>query len=65
MPVSDDPDELMMERAIAEKDPLRMPKTLDRIEWRLMYGEFGIPTAVWFLGGIIIVLLSLILWRIW
>jgi len=65
MSVSDDPDEYRMERDLQEKDPLRMPRTLDRIEWRLMYGEFGTPTGVWFLGWTIIALLGLILWRIW
>lgn len=55
----------MMERAIARKDPMRVPDALEKIEWRLMYGEFGMPTGFYVMCWIIIALLGAIAWRLW
>ena len=44
---------------------MRTPDALERIEWRLMYGEFGVPRGVYVMGITIIVLLGLIVWRLW
>jgi hypothetical protein len=59
--MTDDPDELRYEQAIARKDPMRVPDSLERIDWRLQY---GIPELK-LIGWIIVVLLALILWRVW
>jgi hypothetical protein len=63
--MDEDADEYRLRKAEERADPMRMPDTVDRIEWRLMYGEFGTPNGIWFLGWTIIALLGLILWRIW
>jgi len=60
-----DPDELMLEEAERRADPRRVGDTLERIEWRLQYGEYGGLLGIKLIGGIIVVLLALILWRLW
>ena len=59
--MTDDPDELRYEQAIARKDPAIAIAAIEEIEVHLRY---GIP-SIKFLGWIIVVLLILILWRIW
>ena len=59
--MTDDPDELRYEHAIARKDPTIAIAAIEEIEVNLRY---GIP-SIKFLGWIIVVLLTLILWRIW
>ena len=56
-----DPDELEYEEHVARHDPLRMPDSIDRIDWRLQY---GIP-ELRFVGWVIVAMLGLILWRVW
>lgn len=60
-----DPDEFMLEEAESRADPRRVGDVLERIEWRLQYGEFGGLLSLKLIGWIIIVLLALILWRLW
>ena len=59
--MTDDPDELRYEQSINEKDPASRYRLLNEIEIHLRY---GIP-SIKFLGWVIVVLLSLILWRLW
>lgn len=59
--MSEDPDELRAENEAMHRNP---PDVLERIEWRLMYGKYEVP-GLYLVGGIIIALLALILWRIW
>lgn len=59
--MTDDPDELRYEQAIRRKDPEVALAAIEGIEALLRY---GIPN-IKLLGWIIIVLLTLILWRIW
>ncbi len=59
--MTDDPDELRYEQAISQKDPAIAIAAIEEIEVHLRY---GIP-SIKLLGWIIIVLISLILWRIW
>ena len=59
--MTDDPDELRYKQAIGRKDPAVAIAAIEEIEVHLRY---GIP-SIKFLGWIIIVLLTLILWRIW
>ena len=59
--MTDDPDELRYEQAIRRKDPAVAIAAIEEIEVHLRY---GIP-SIKFLGWVIIVLLTLILWRIW
>ena len=59
--MTDDPDELRYEQAISRKNPEVAIATIEEIEVHLRY---GIP-SIKFLGWVIIVLLTLILWRIW
>lgn len=63
--MTDDPDELMLEEAERRADPRRVGDVLERIEWRLQYGEFGGPTGIKLALWIIAILLALILWRLW
>ena len=56
-----DPDELKYEQAISQKDPEIAIAAIEEIEVHLRYGIPSIKLLAW----IIIVLLSLILWRIW
>ena len=60
-----DPDELMLEEAERRADPRRVGDTLERVEWRLQYGQYGTPLALKLLGWTIVALLVLILWRLW
>ena len=59
--MTDDPDELVYEQAIREKDPAVAIAAIEEIEVHLRY---GIP-AIKLLGWVIIILLALILWRVW
>lgn len=59
--MTDDPDELRYEQAIQKRDPAVAIAAIEEIEVHLRY---GIP-SIKFLGWVIIVLLTLILWRIW
>ena len=59
--MTDDPDELMYEQAIRKKDPAVAIAAIEEIEVHLRY---GIPSLK-LLGWIIVVLLTLILWRLW
>lgn len=59
--MTDDPDELRFEQAIHRKAPDVAIAAIEEIEVHLRY---GIP-SIKFLGWIIIVLLTLVLWRIW
>jgi hypothetical protein len=59
--MTDDPDELRYEQAIKNRDPAIAIAAIEEIEVHLRY---GIP-SIKFLGWVIIVLLTLILWRIW
>lgn len=59
--MTDDPDELLFEQAVAAKDPAVAIAAIEGIEVHLRY---GIPTLK-FLGLTIVVLLALILWRVW
>lgn len=63
--MADDHDELMLEEAERRADPSRSGNALERIEWRLMYGEYGTPLGIKIIGYTIIALLALIVWRIW
>lgn len=60
-----DPDELMLEEAERRADPRRVSDVLERIEWRLQYGEYGGLLGLKVIGWILVVLLALILWRLW
>ena len=59
--MTDDPDELRYEQAISRKDPEIAIAAIEEIEVHLRYGIPSIKLLAW----IIIVLLSLILWRLW
>ena len=59
--MTDDPDELRYEQAVKKRDPATAIAAIEEIEVHLRY---GIP-SIKFLGWIIIILLSLILWRTW
>jgi len=59
--MTDDPDELRYEQAIARRDPEAAIAAIEEIEVHLRY---GIP-AIKLLGWGIIILLALILWRVW
>ena len=59
--MTEDPDELMHEQAIARKNPETASAAIEEIEVHLRY---GIP-ALKLLGWAIIIMLGLILWRIW
>ncbi len=59
--MTDDPDELRMEQALARKDPARAGDALEAIEAHIRY---GLPTLK-LIGWLIVVLLGLVLWRIW
>ena len=65
MTLSSDPDERQLEEAETRADPRRVGDILERIEWRLQYGEVGVPASFKFIGCVIMILLALILWRIW
>lgn len=60
-----DPDERALEELERRSDPRRVGDVLERIEWRLMYGEYGgltaIKIALWVIAG----MLALILYRFW
>ncbi len=36
--MTEDPDEYLIEQEIARKDPMRVPDSLESIDWRLQYG---------------------------
>ena len=57
----DDPDELKYEHAIQQRDPAIAIEAIEEIEVHLHYGIASLKLIGW----LIIVLLSLILWRIW
>lgn len=59
--MTNDPDELRYEHAISQKDPAVAIAAIEEIEVHLRYGIAHIKL----LGWIIIVLLTLILWRVW
>lgn len=59
--MSDDPDELMHEHWVSDRDPARAIAAIEEIEVTLRYGMPGLK----FIGWSIVVLLALILWRIW
>ncbi len=59
--MTDDPDELKYEQAIRQKDPAIAIAAIEEMEVHLRYGIARLKL----LGWIIIVLLTLILWRIW
>lgn len=59
--MTDDPDELRYEQAVKKRDPEIAIAAIEEIEVHLRY---GIP-SIKFLGWVIIILLTLILWRIW
>ena len=59
--MTDDPDQLKYEQAISQKDPAIAIAAIEEIEVHLRH---GIPSLK-LLGWIIIVFLTLILWRIW
>jgi hypothetical protein len=59
--MTEDPDELRYEQAIRQNDPAVAIAAIEEIEIHLRYGIQSIK----FLGWVIIVLLTLILWRIW
>ena len=63
--MTDDPDELMMEKELARKDPVRIIAELrDVLNDTEIHLRYGIP-RITLIGWLIIALLSLILWRIW
>lgn len=59
--MTDDPDELRYERAIGRNDPTAAIAAIEEIEVHLRYGISSLKFLAW----VIVVLLSLILWRIW
>jgi hypothetical protein len=59
--MTDDPDELRYEQEVRRKDPAVAIAAIEEIEVHLRYGIQSIKL----LGWIIIVLLTIILWRIW
>ena len=59
--MADDPDEYMLRKAMERADPMRVPDALEKIEWRLMYGEYGGLTSIKIALWVIVVLLALIL----
>lgn len=59
-----DPDELRYEQAVKYKDPALGIWLLERIEWRLMYGEYGGLTSIKLALLAIVAMLGLILWRL-
>lgn len=59
--MTNDPDELAYETAVEKRDPAAFRDVVDEIEIHLRY---GIPSLK-FIGWIIIILLSLILWKVW
>jgi hypothetical protein len=59
--MTDDPDELKYEQAISQRDPAIAIAAIEEIEVHLRH---GIPSLK-LLGLVIIVLLTLILWRLW
>lgn len=59
--MTNDPDELKYEQAIRHKNPSVAIAAIEEIEVTLRYGIARIKL----LGWIIIVLLTLVLWRIW
>jgi hypothetical protein len=63
--MADDIDEQMYEETKRRVDPRRTGDVLERLEWRLMYGEYGTPLGIKVIGCAIVALLTLILYRIW
>jgi hypothetical protein len=63
--VTTDPDELRYEQAVRYKDPAMANQLLERIEWRLMYGEYGGLTSIKIALWAIVAMLGLILLRFW
>ena len=59
--MTDDPDELRYEQAVAQKDPVVAIAAIEEIEVHLRYGIQSLK----FLGWTIVALLALILWRVW
>ncbi len=59
--MSDDPDELEYENAIAKKDPAVAIAAIEEIGVDLHYGIASLKFLAW----VIIILLGLILWRLW
>jgi hypothetical protein len=58
-------DEQQLKEAGRRADPRRAGDVLERVEWRLQYGEYKAPFRLNFLGWIIAILLALILWSVW
>jgi hypothetical protein len=63
--VTDDPDEMKLEEAERRMHPARVGDVLEKIEWRLMYGEYGGLTGIKIALWVIVGLLALILYRFW
>jgi hypothetical protein len=59
--MTNDPDELRYEHSIGDKNLAVSIAAVQEIEVHLRYGIASIKLLVWF----IVVLLTLILWRIW
>jgi len=60
-----DPDEASLADAERRADPKRTGDILERVEWRLQYGECAAPPGLKVIGWLIVILLALILWRVW
>ena len=58
---TNDPDELQYELAIRKKDPAVAIRSIEEIEIHLNYGISSLK----FIGWIVVILLTFILWRIW
>ena len=63
--MAEDPDEYRLRKAMERADPMRVPDALEKIEWRLMHGEYKAPSSLGLVGWIVVALLGLILLRIW
>lgn len=59
--MTNDPDELRYEHSIGDKDLAVSIAAVQEIEVHLRYGIASIKLLAWF----IVVLLTLILWRVW
>ena len=63
--MSRDPDELEQEDLERRTDPKRVGDLLEHIDWRMQYGEYAGPVGWKFLAVVMVILQSLILWRLW
>jgi transposase len=50
--MAEDPDEYRLRKAMERADPMRVPDALEKIEWRLMHGEYKAPSSLGLVGHI-------------